>query len=89
MANVVIRIDQETLNAFSGEVHGIAASIAASVPQDLNPIVDDYTTRGMGGAGDRRASSVTLRHPKAMLLQARNGLLTRAAAGQGHEVTQR
>jgi hypothetical protein len=45
-------------------------------------VVDSYLT-------DRAASSVTIRDRRGRLLQARDGVLTRAAAMEGLEVTER
>lgn len=66
-------------------VHGIAAQIAANVSAarpEADVVVDDYVT-------DRRASSVTIREAYARRLQVRDGILTRAAAQAGLEVTER
>jgi hypothetical protein len=60
-------------------VHRNAEKIADNLDPDLDIVVDDYTT-------DRVASSVTIREPQALLLQARDGTLTRAAAAAGLEV---
>lgn len=89
MAKVVIRIDRDVRDMPHPQVHAIAEAIAAGQDELLNPIVDDYETKGMRGAGDRKASSVTLRHPDALFIQARSGVLTRGAAAQGLEVTSR
>ncbi len=62
-------------------VHAAAVSVDSRVDHP-DSVVDDYTT-------DRVASSVTIRHPTAKLLQARDGILTRAAAAEGLEVTER
>lgn len=59
-----------------------AATIAAQLPPDLDVVVDSYTT-------DRAAAAVTIREPQALLLEARDGLLTRAAAAAGLEVRSR
>lgn len=66
---------------FAAAVHSVAQSIAGSVDVDAEEgvVVDDYTT-------DRAASSVTIRDPRAMLWQAQDGVLTRAASGAGVEV---
>lgn len=67
-------------------VHAIATEIAnevaARLPADADVVVDDYTT-------DRAASSVTIRDARGRLWQVRDGVLTRAAAGAGLEVTER
>lgn len=67
-------------------VHAAAEAVAANVADPsptsgppLDVVVDDYTT-------DRAASSVTIRNPQALLYQARDGILTRAAAAAGLEV---
>lgn len=63
-------------------VHGEAEQVASAVrarQRDADVVVDDYTT-------DRAASSVTVRDPQAQEMQARDGLLTAAAASAGLEV---
>lgn len=71
---------------FAAAVHdlaeGIASDVRASVPEDVEVVVDDYTT-------DRAASSVTIKDARGMLWAARDGVLTRAASGGGVEVTER
>lgn len=71
---------------FQAAVHavaeGIAADVRASVEEGVEVVVDDYTT-------DRAASSVTIKDARGMLWQARDGVLTRGAAGGGVEVTER
>ena len=70
---------------FAAAVHqiteGIASDVRASVPEDVEVVVDDYTT-------DRAASSVTIKDARGMLWQARDGILTRSAGGAGVEVTE-
>lgn len=63
-------------------VHETAEQVAGSVRSgtDAEIAVDDYQT-------DRAASSVTILDPRGLELQARDGLLTRAAASAGLEVT--
>lgn len=66
-------------------VHDLAEQIARDVSTqepDADVVVDDYQT-------DRRASSVTIRDVRGRLWQARDGILTRAAASAGLEVTER
>lgn len=64
-------------------VHDAAERVAAAIPDDKGPVVvDDYVT-------DRQASSVTIKHPAAKIRQTRDGVLTRAAASTGLEVTER
>lgn len=71
---------------FAAAVHavaeGIASDVRASVPEDVEVVVDDYTT-------DRAASSVTIKDARGMLWQVQDGILTRAAGGAGVEVTER
>jgi hypothetical protein len=68
--------------------HAVAAQVEAAGQkvdngrEDLPVKVDEYTT-------DRAAASVTLAHPAGRAVQAKHGLLTRAAASVGLEVTQR
>lgn len=66
-------------------VHDVTERIAGhvrSAQPDADVVVDDYTT-------DRRASSVTIRDVRGRLWQVRDGILTRAAAAEGLEVTER
>lgn len=73
------------LTEFKDDTHALAESIASNVRSqkpDLDVVVDDYTT-------DRAASSVTVRDVRGMIYQVRDGLLTRAAAAAGLEVTER
>lgn len=46
---------------------------------EIPVVVDEYTT-------DREAASVTLAHPAGLAVQAKHGLLTKAAAAVGLEV---
>lgn len=61
--------------------HRIAAQVRAQHP-DVEVVVDIYTT-------DRKAASVTIRDLRGRILQARHGVLTRAASSVGLEVTAR
>jgi hypothetical protein len=67
-------------------VHELAEQVAGTVrnqaPDAEEVVVDDYTT-------DRAASSVTIKDARGRLWQARDGILTRAAAAQGLEVKER
>lgn len=66
-------------------IHAKAEEVAGAVRAaagDAAVVVDDYTT-------DRAASSVTIRDPRGAQLQAEQGVLTRAAASAGLEVTER
>lgn len=84
-----IRLDEANIGkllrsqGFSAAVHGLAERVAAStrksVPAGVEVVVDDYTT-------DRAASSVTIKHATGRALQARDGVLTKAAAANGLEV---
>lgn len=92
MAQTTIKLDRQGIREVlkSPEVrrviHDITEQIAdevrASLDPDVDVVVDDYTT-------DRAASSVTIRDAAGKLWQVRDGVLTRAAAGQGLEVTER
>jgi hypothetical protein len=62
---------------------GIAAAARARNPRD-GVAVDTFTTRGM--RSNRTAMSVTVKDYRAMLWQARDGMLTRAASSVGLEV---
>lgn len=72
-------------------VHELAGEVARNVEgqglvaHDGTPLpvqVDDYTT-------DRAASSVTITHPAGLAMQAKHGVLTRAASAAGLEVKAR
>ncbi len=63
-------------------VHEQAEKVARNVRSaqpDADVVVDDYVT-------DRAASSVTVREPQAAIWQARDGLMTKAAAAAGHQI---
>jgi len=67
------------------EIGGIAESIGDSVTANVKEaevVVDKYTT-------DRAAASVTIKDFRGLAWQARDGVLTRAAAHEGLEVTER
>lgn len=91
MADVDLRLDSrgiaEVLKSapVRQEVHKLAEEVAdrvRSIQPDADVVVDDYTT-------DRAASSVTIREGMAALWQARDGILTRAAASAGLEVREK
>lgn len=67
-------------------LHDLAENVAADVrarePDADDVVVDDYRT-------DRAAASVTIRDTRGRLWQVRDGVLSKAAAGQGLEVTER
>lgn len=86
-----LRIDQagiaEVLKGpeMRATIDGLAAAIAADVRSydaDAEATVSSYTF-------DRAAASVAFVHPRSMDLQARDGVLTAAAARQGLEVRTR
>lgn len=60
----------------------IARRVRAAVPDAEDVKVDHYTT-------DRAAASVTIKDVRGRLWQARDGVLTRAAAAGGLEVTEK
>lgn len=60
-------------------VHRAAQDVASNITKPGDVVVDDYVT-------DRAASSVTIRDVRARIWQARDGVLTRAAAAEGLEV---
>ena len=60
----------------------IAGQVRDSVPDAEEVVVDDYQT-------DRAGSSVTIKDARGRLWQVRDGVLTRAAAANGLEVTER
>lgn len=67
----------EIAAAVRRRAEGIAAQISG-----VEVVVDSYTT-------DRAAASVTIRDRRGQAMQANEGVLTRAAAAQGLEVTER
>lgn len=70
---------QEMRNA----VMEVAVKVAAAVDADGAPVATrSYVT-------DRAAAAVTIMHPKGMLMQARDGVLTRAASSVGLEVKEK
>lgn len=62
-------------------VEPIAASARAAHPDMEDDAIDEYTT-------DRRAVSYTIKDPRGLLWQVQEGVLTRAAASAGLEVTE-
>ena len=92
MARSDIRLDSAGILAVlnssevAAAVHGLAEQVAGSVRAQVDAengvVVDDYST-------DRAASSVTIRDARGKLWEVRNGVLTRAAAAVGLEVTRR
>lgn len=99
MALAKVRLDHAGIGQIlrssevASEVHALAAQVAANVasqglvassagpdsPAQIIAVVDDYTT-------DRAASAVTILHPAGLAMQARHGVLTKAAAAAGLEV---
>lgn len=73
-------------------VRGLAESIASGVRSQLpgvDVVVDSYTAVPRGRFTARPAASVTIRDARGRLWQARDGVLTRAAAASGAEVKAR
>ena len=72
--------------AVAAAVQGLAERVAGAVrsqePDAEEVVVDAYVT-------DRAAASVTIKDARGRLWQVRDGILTRAAASQGLEVTER
>lgn len=66
----------------------VRASVAAQLPADGQGevVAERYDFKPRGRTSRRAAASVAVLRPDAKLLQARDGLLTRAAAGRGLEV---
>lgn len=86
-----IMVDSERLmewvrNNHTGTVHdaaeNVAASVRAKVPADVEVVVNDHIS-----AAGRPVSVVTIIHPSGMARQAKDGVLTRAAAENGMDVT--
>ncbi|QCX81050.1 hypothetical protein C9F11_37335 [Streptomyces sp. YIM 121038] len=69
----------EIRRVVDGLANDIAAHVRTSVPSDVAVSVRGYTT-------DRGAATVTVQDVRAMAWQARDGILTRAAAAAGLEV---
>ncbi|MDX3294610.1 hypothetical protein PV569_12930 [Streptomyces scabiei] len=65
--------------AVDGLADQIAGHVRGNVPADVVVSVKGYTT-------DRGAASITVQDVRAMAWQARDGILTRAAAASGIEV---
>ena len=92
MADIDLKLDSagivEVLNSgpVRSAVNGLAGQVAANtrgmVPAGTDVVVDSYTT-------DRAAASVTIRDSRGRLWQVRDGVLTRAAASAGLEVSTR
>ena len=89
MADVQVKLDSAGISqvlhsaGVARAVHTKAEEIAGAVRSarpDADVVVDDYET-------DRAASSVTVRDVRARGWQNRDGLLTRAAAAAGLEVS--
>lgn len=90
MPRSTVKLDRQGIAEYlkSQPVARVMHEVATDVERDLaidpaaDVVVDDYVT-------DRAASSVTIRDPRAKVWQARDGVLTRAAAAVGLEVTDR
>lgn len=91
MASSKFRRDEKGIrdllkSAWKDDTHALCEQIAEqcrSAHPDLEEVVvDDYET-------DRAASSVTIKDVRGLIYQVRDGLLTRAAASVGLEVTER
>lgn len=71
----------------AGEIHKLAEQVAENVKaqgltvngDELPLVVDKYTT-------DRAAASITIKHPAGLPMEAKYGVLTKAAAAAGLEV---
>jgi hypothetical protein len=68
----------EVAALMASKAHRVAATVRLFT--DAEVVVDQYVT-------DRAAASVTIRSPDGKLLQARDGILTRAASLDGLEVS--
>ncbi|MBP5922180.1 MULTISPECIES: hypothetical protein [Streptomyces] len=66
-----------------GVVDGLAEEIAGNVRAGLGP---DVVVSVRGYTSDRGAAAITIQDVRAMAWQARDGILTRAAAAAGLEV---
>lgn len=72
----------ETSAAVNLLAERVAANARTRVPDDVDITVDHYRT-------DRGAASVAIADPEGLALQAKGGVLTRAAASAGLEVKSR
>lgn len=72
----------EVARLVSEVAHGVADDVASSIDPKAEVVVDAYTT-------DRAAAAVTIRDVRGRIWQVRDGVLTRAAAAHGLEVTER
>jgi hypothetical protein len=88
MANIELHTDLDALlkdPGIASVINGLAQSVAVNARyttsdgETLPVVVDQYTT-------DRRAASVTIAHPAGLAVQAKHGVLTRAASAAGLEV---
>lgn len=66
----------------SSAAHKVAASVRRKVPKGVEVVVNDHIS-----AAGRPVSVVTIIHPSGLGLQARKGVLTRAAAENGLDVS--
>ncbi len=72
-------LKKQTAGAINGLASQIHSQAQASVYSDVEVTMEPYTT-------DRAAASVTIADPRGLEMQARDGVLTRAAATLGLEV---
>lgn len=100
MAKIKFTLDRAGLGAVATSsemadvIRGLADAIAEHVQgefpdADQGVVVDEYEFKATTRAGPRAAFSVTVRDPLARKLEAKDGLLTRAAAAEGLEVKSR
>lgn len=78
----------EMLTALRRFADPAAREVQAAHP-DAEVVVDDYKAREKGRFTERHATSIKVLDVRGKAWQARDGLLTKAAANQGLEVTER
>lgn len=82
---------EDVLMACQPVVDALAEQVAAEVRSSLPPgdgdvVAESYDFKAKGRTSDRAAASVAVRRADAKALQARTGILTRAAGNAGLEV---
>ena len=78
-----VLLSDEVAEVIDALAEAIAVDVEAALPVDVEEVVaDSYTT-------DRAAASVTIKDPRGRIYQARDGVLTTAAAAAGLEVVER
>lgn len=89
MGKAEIKLDYEAIGrVLTGTLRPVVTRAAANVAARAKGLVDkDVPVRVRPYTTDRAASAVVIAHPSGVALQAKAGVLTRAAAAEGLEVT--